>query len=68
MPTLTINFTAPQAARIAAAVGDKLSLGRPATELEVWRWFVDRGRAAVQDYEREQDMKAIAPRAAFDPT
>lgn len=74
--TLTITTTAPQAARIATAVGAELGLNtggqnpvpRDATAAEVKDWVIQKMRECVQGYELRQSVKAVTPPSAFDPT
>lgn len=51
--TLTITTTAAMDTRIAAAFGDRLQLGRPATGPEVKAEVINFVRQIVQQYERE---------------
>lgn len=51
MATITLNTTANQDARIAAAIGQRLGLGRSATGPEVKQWLIEDLRRAVLEIE-----------------
>lgn len=73
MPSITITTTAPQAQRIAAALGGRYTLKdqsgavRSATDAEVKAWVIDQLRNLTLDWEREQAVKAITI-SPLDPT
>lgn len=67
MPTMSITTTAPQASRVAAAFGNKLGLGRNATEAEIKAATIDFLRAVTLNYEYEQARAAISS-TPLDPT
>lgn len=67
MATLSIDFTAPQAQRMATALGTVLRLGRDATPAEVKQYWVDEMKRLVKNVERETAAQAITG-TAFDPT
>jgi len=68
MASVTITTTAPQDARLAPAIGAKLSLGGNANAAQVKQWLIDQLRAAVIDYERQQGIAGLTPPSTFDPT
>ena len=75
MPSMTITTTAPQAARLAAAMGATMRLvddvtkqPRDATAAEIKTYVVKFLRDTVQHYERNQAAQAIPAPSAFDPT
>ena len=67
MPTMTITTTAPQAARVAAAIGRDLKLGRDATAEECRQYVIAMIRAVVIAREKDVAIEAIVP-VTFDPT
>ncbi len=67
MATMTITTTAPQDARIVAAYGSMLGLGRNATAAEVKADVINYIRTSVQSYEKQQAIAAISI-APLDPT
>lgn len=67
MATLTITTTAPMDARIVAAFGTYLGLGRNATAAEVKARVTQFIREVVQEQERIAALAAIVP-IALDPT
>jgi len=67
MATLTITTTGAQDARIGAAFGDYLGLGRNANAAEVKARTIEFIRNVVQEYERRAQVAAIVP-VALDPT
>ncbi len=73
MPTLTIDVTAPQAARMVAAIGaemnllDATGLPRSATQAEAKLFVVKVLRDIVMAHERRIAEKAISI-PGFDPT
>lgn len=60
MGSLTINTTAPQDARIVAAFGKRLNLGRDATGLEVKQAVIQMLIRAVQEQEQDDAVAAAA--------
>ena len=73
MPTLTINFTADQASRIAAAYGDKIVHGgAPLTMAQFKAHLIAEMKSTVLSYETRQAHRAAvaaAPKpASIDPT
>jgi hypothetical protein len=69
MATLTINTTTQDAARVAAAFGARLNLGRDANMTEVKQQTVQFLREVVQGYEQQEAAKAaIAAVTIIDPT
>lgn len=66
MPTLTITTTGPQAARIAAAYGAVLGLGRNATEPEVKAEVIRHLRAVVISQEQQTAIRQLTD-TPFDP-
>lgn len=67
MGTLTINTTTDQDARIVAAFGTYLGLGRNATGAEVKARVIQFVREVVQQQERIAQEAAITP-TPLDPT
>lgn len=67
MGTLTITTTAPQDARLVAAFGRLLNLGRNATAAEVKQNVKDYIRQVVIAQERADAYGALAP-ITFDPS
>lgn len=59
MPTLSIDFTAPQAQRMATAIGGVLRLGRDATPAEVKQYWVDEMKRLVKNVEYENATRQI---------
>lgn len=59
MPTTTINYSAQDGGRIAAAVGAELDLGRSATANEVKTYVMKRIEAMVLRHERQQKQAAL---------
>ena len=59
MPDLIISMTAPQAQRVAAALGDALNLGQPATMAEAKAFIIHKLKSRVINYERKQLTAAI---------
>lgn len=74
MAQITIDFTAPQATRAAAALGSYLNLkdaqgvARVATQAEVKDWLIKQLRGLVVSQERRAAEAALASPVAFDPT
>lgn len=69
MGTLTITTTAQQDARIVAAFGVELGLGRNATAAEVKAAVIQRGlREVVQRQEMQAQLNALTPFVPLDPT
>lgn len=69
MATLTITTTAGDAARVAAAFGARLSLGRDATAAEIKQQTVQFLRGVVQEYEKNiAAQAAVAAVTLIDPT
>ena len=77
MPSMTITTTAPQAARLATAMGATMRLvddvtkqPRDATAAEIKAYVVQFLRDTVQHYERNLAVQAAAAASvtAFDPT
>lgn len=72
MPSMTITTTAPQAQRLVTAFGDRLALGRDATEAEIKAWTIAQLREVVRSYERKvavaTAVDAIPAPTSFDPT
>ena len=60
MPSTTLNFTANQAQRIAAAVGANFTPPRAATEAEVKAVLVAHLKGLVHSYETQQAAIAAA--------
>ena len=67
MSTLTINTTAEQALRVAAAVGQSQGLGRNATAAECKDFVIQLLRQLVQQQEYIAAQNLITS-TAFDPT
>lgn len=68
MATVTITTTGAQDTRIAAAWGDRLSLGGPASLAQIKAAIIDMAiRQVVQNYEQRLAVAALAP-TALDPT
>lgn len=72
MPSMTINYTAQEGARVAAAFGKLQGLRdangpRSATEAEVKKALIDTMRGWVTQAEREESVNAISI-SAFEPT
>lgn len=59
MPTLSIDFTAPQAQRMATAIGGVLRLARDATPAEVKQYWVDEMKRLVKNVEYENATRQI---------
>jgi hypothetical protein len=59
MPTLSIDFTVPQAQRMATAVGGVMRLGRDATPAEVKQYWVDEMKRLVKNVEYESAARQI---------
>lgn len=57
MPTQTITTTAGEATRIAAAVGDALTLSGPASAAQVKQFQIDHLKEVVRAYERKLAMQ-----------
>lgn len=72
MPTLTIDFTAPHATRLAAAYGAKMGLSGPCNMAEFKAYLMKEFRSEVLAYEtREAYNAAIAAAqvpSPIDPT
>jgi hypothetical protein len=69
MATLTINTTGAEDARIVAAFGKRLNLGRNATAGEVKQQIIQFVRNAVQEQEQRTAVDAaIAGVTIIDPT
>lgn len=67
MPTLTIDFTAPQATRIAEAF--KTALGvETFTMADYKAWVIEHTKDVVREQEKRVAVAAIPPPASFDPT
>ena len=67
MATMTITTTAQQAARVAAAIGKDLNLGRDATAEECRQYVIAMLRAVVLAREKDAAVAVLAP-TTFDPT
>lgn len=67
MAVLTITTTAQQDARLVAAFGARLGLGRDANAAEIKADIIQWVRTVVQDQERLATT-ASNPPVAFDPT
>lgn len=67
MATVTINTTAPDDARLAPAFGAKLGLPGNASTAQVKADLIAYMAKVVQDYEREQAIRALAA-TGFVPT
>jgi hypothetical protein len=59
MPTLSIDFTVPQAQRMATAIGGVMRLGRDATPAEVKQYWVDEMKRLVKNVEFEASARQI---------
>lgn len=59
MPTLSIDFTPPQAQRMATAIGGVLRLGRDATLVEIRQYWVDEMKRLVKNVEFETSTRQI---------
>lgn len=58
MPTLTINFTAQQAARIQSAFATRIS--KPAPDMnDLKQWVIARVKDVVLDEERDAAIRAV---------
>jgi hypothetical protein len=67
MASVTITTTAPDDARLSPAFGAKLGLVGGANTAQVKAHLIAYMRQVVQDYEREQAIKALSA-VNFDPT
>ena len=67
MPDLTITLSPAQAARVAAAFGHYLRLGRDATVAEVKQFLILELRGVVHNRERA-DQEALVVVVPFDPS
>ena len=67
MAVLTITTTAPQDARIVAAYGSKLGLGRNATGAEVKAHIISEIKQVVEQFEHAEQASAIIV-PSIDPT
>ena len=61
MPTVSLTTDATQAARLAAAMGALLGLGRDATQAEVKAYLVAHLRDIVRERERQAAIAALNP-------
>lgn len=72
MPTMTITTTAPQAQRVATALGAYLGLGRDATASEIKAHFIEQMKELVLAHERRlqkaEAEAALPPLTTFDPS
>lgn len=67
MASITITTDAAQDSRLGPAFGAALGLTGNATPAQVKAWIIAQMQAVVQNYERDQTIRANAP-AAFTPT
>ena len=67
MPTLTIDFTAPQATRIAAAFKTALSVEN-FTMADYKQWVIDQTKHLVHQQEKRSAVAALPAPGTFDPT
>lgn len=68
MPDLTISMTAPQAARVAAALGDAMGLEQPASMAEAKTFIIGRLKSITRAYERRQLEAAVTMQPDVDLT
>jgi hypothetical protein len=72
MPTVTIDLTGPQAARVADAYGDKLGLGVPVNMAQFKAHLIEEIKGVVRGYEHRVAINAavaaVAPPEPIDPT
>lgn len=68
MPSITITTTTDQAARLSPAYGDKLNLGRDATQAEVKDALIAEMKSVVRAYEAKQAHAAVVIPADIEPT
>ena len=67
MPTLTIDLTAGEAAKVSAAVGFLEGLGRDATMAEVRAHYLKAMKTDVHEAERIIAKRSFVP-STFEPT
>lgn len=67
MPTLTIDFTAPQATRIANAFKTALSVDT-FTMADYKQWVINQTKYLVHQEEKRAAVIALPDPGAFDPT
>lgn len=63
MPTTTLNYTAPQGARVVAAFGKELGLGQNATEAQVKAEIWNFVRLVVAKWEEQNAVDAAVAQA-----
>lgn len=69
MPTLTIDITAPHAARLATAMGNKLGLPGDANMADAKADVIQYLKGIVRSYETQQAAKAATDAVGnIDPT
>lgn len=67
MPTLTIDFTAPQATRIQTAFKTALNV-ETFTMTDYKQWVIAQTKAVVKQQEERAAAAALPPPSEFDPT